>query len=108
MQKAMGVEAFYTLEFITERYEKFSEEEKIKTIIHELMHIPQTFGGGFRQHDHVCEKNVNQCYRSYKEKKKNMEENDTLGIQELHWKNQDNLKKLNEMRKNAEKSFFHF
>ena len=25
----------------------------------ELMHVPRTFGGGFRQHDFVCEKNIN-------------------------------------------------
>ena len=59
MQQAMGVKAFYTLEFLCPRFEKLSNEEQEKTIIHELMHIPKTFGGGFRQHDFVCEKNIN-------------------------------------------------
>ena len=57
IQKAMGVKDFYTIEFL-EIFGKISREEQDKVIIHELMHIPKTFGGGFRQHDFVCEKNV--------------------------------------------------
>lgn len=68
MQKTIGVKAYYALEFITERFEKLSEEDKIKVIIHELMHIPQTFGGGFRHHDFVSDKNVNLHYKTYKAK----------------------------------------
>lgn len=70
MQQAIGVKAHYALEFISERFDKLSEEDKIKTIIHELMHIPNTFGGGFKHHNWVTEKNVNLHYKSYKEKKK--------------------------------------
>ena len=73
MQMAIGVKAHYALEFISERFDKLSEEDKIKTIIHELMHIPQTFGGGFRHHNWVTEKNVNLHYKSYKEKKRQNE-----------------------------------
>ncbi len=65
MQKAIGVEAYYALEFLCPRFEKLSKEDQIKTIIHELMHIPQTFGGGFRHHDHVTEKNVALHYKTY-------------------------------------------
>jgi len=64
-QKAMGVHAFYVLEFLGERFDKLSEEEKIKTIIHELMHIPKAFGGGFKHHDHVTERNVNRHFKMY-------------------------------------------
>ena len=69
MQRAMDTEAFYALEFISEKFDKLPEEEKIKTIIHELMHIPQTFGGGFRHHDHVCERNIHKNYQAYKIRK---------------------------------------
>jgi predicted metallopeptidase len=73
MQKAMGVKAFYALEFLSERFDKLSEEDQIKTIIHELMHIPKSFGGGFKHHDHVTEKNVNIMYKTYINMKKEKE-----------------------------------
>ncbi len=65
MQKAIGIKAVYALEFLSERFDKLSSEDQIKTIIHELMHIPKTFGGGFKHHDHVTIKNVNQVYAKY-------------------------------------------
>lgn len=65
MQKAMGMPAYYALEFIHEQFDKLGDEEKLKTIIHELMHIPKSFGGGFRHHDHVCDKNINFFYKQY-------------------------------------------
>jgi predicted metallopeptidase len=74
MQKALGVKAFYALEFISERFDKLNDEEKIKVIIHELMHIPKTFGGGFKHHDWVTNKHVNLMFNEYK-KKKNENEN---------------------------------
>lgn len=65
VQKALGIKAIYVLEFLSERFDKLDEEEKIKTIIHELMHIPKSFGGGFKHHDFVCDKNINKCYKEY-------------------------------------------
>lgn len=72
-QKAMGVNAFYALEFLSERFDKLSKEEQLKVIIHELMHIPFNFGGGFKHHDHVTDKNVNLHYQTYKAKKEQLE-----------------------------------
>jgi len=71
LQKAAGIQAFYALEFISERFDRLNSEDKIKVIIHELMHIPKTFGGGFRQHDHVCDRNIEKNYRDYRIKKQN-------------------------------------
>ncbi len=62
MQKAIGVKAVYAIEFL-ERFEKLERKEQDKVIIHELMHIPKSFGGGFRHHDFVCERNVNMLYK---------------------------------------------
>jgi predicted metallopeptidase len=58
LQVAMRVKAFYALEFISERFDRLSKNDQEHTIIHELMHIPKNFGGGFRFHDHVTTKNV--------------------------------------------------
>jgi len=69
MQKAIDTKAFYVLEFLSERFDKLDNEEKIKIILHELMHIPKTFGGGFKHHGFVCEKSVNKYYQEYKKKK---------------------------------------
>ena len=73
MQKAIGIKAVYALEFLHEHFDKLSEEEQIKTIIHELMHIPKTFGGGFKHHDFVTERNVNLMYKTYINMKKERE-----------------------------------
>lgn len=65
MQKALNVRAHYALEFISERFDRMSKEEQDKVIIHELMHIPFAFGGGFKHHDYVCEKNVKEMYKRF-------------------------------------------
>jgi predicted metallopeptidase len=66
MQLALGIDAHYVIEILTENYEKLSEGAQIKILIHELMHIPETFGGGFRMHrDHVTRRNVEKMYRQY-------------------------------------------
>ncbi len=50
--------SFYVIELISEKFDRQPEKDQLETIIHELMHIPKTFGGGFRHHDHVCSQNV--------------------------------------------------
>ena len=69
MQKAMKTQAFYTIEFL-EPFEKLSKKDQDKTIIHELMHIPKSFGGGFRHHDFVCERNIDIMYEKFESLKK--------------------------------------
>ncbi len=69
MQQALGVEPMYPIEFLSEHFDSLSKEEQTKVVIHELMHIPKAFGGGFRHHDYVCEKNIDQFYRQYIQKK---------------------------------------
>ena len=66
MQEAMECPAYYAIEFITEKFDRLPKEEQIKTIIHELMHIPRNFGGGFKHHGFVTEKAVNRMHEQYK------------------------------------------
>jgi len=66
MQTALNIKAFYVIEIISENFDKLNQEDKIKTIIHELMHIPKGFGGGFRQHKpYVTRKNVEETFKTY-------------------------------------------
>ncbi len=64
MQKAMNTKAHYAIEFL-ELFEKMPLKEQDKVIIHELMHIPKSFGGGFRHHDFVCQQNVDIMYEKF-------------------------------------------
>ncbi|MEN9626051.1 MAG: hypothetical protein RL557_379 [archaeon] len=71
MQLGMGRrKGFYVIEVLSRRFDKLAEEEKTKVLIHELMHIPKSFGGGFRHHDYVCEKNIEREYQRYTNLKK--------------------------------------
>lgn len=65
-QKCLNIKAVYIIEVISERFDRMSREEQDKTLIHELMHIPFSFGGGFKHHDIVNERNVEKLYRIYK------------------------------------------
>jgi predicted metallopeptidase len=49
-QEFLNMKSYYLIEVISENYDYQSPEEKEKTIIHELLHIPQGFKGGFRGH----------------------------------------------------------
>jgi len=70
MQIALGRKGFYVIEVISKRFDKLSDEDKTKILIHELMHIPKSFGGGFIHHNVVHERNVNIAYERYNAKKK--------------------------------------
>ena len=64
MQKTMGVDAHYAIEFL-EKFDKMEKKEQDKVIIHELMHIPKSFGGGFRHHDFVSDGNIDALYGKF-------------------------------------------
>jgi predicted metallopeptidase len=48
-QAALGVEAHYVVE-VVERFDRASRDERERTILHELMHVPKTFSGALVPH----------------------------------------------------------
>jgi len=49
-QITAGYKPTYVIEVISKFYDKLSDQEKTKVIIHELMHIPKTFSGALLSH----------------------------------------------------------
>ena len=62
-QQALSEPAYYALEVLSEQYDPLPIDEQEKTLIHELLHIPNSFGGGFRHHKNwVTRKRVEALY----------------------------------------------
>ena len=57
-QGVLNIPASYTIEVISEIYDKMSKEDKENTLIHELLHIPGGFSGGFRPHKGYVERKI--------------------------------------------------
>lgn len=69
MQKALSIQPHYIIEIVSENFDRLGDEDKLRVLIHELMHIPHTFGGGFRHHKpYVNRKTVERMYDEYKRK----------------------------------------
>ena len=66
-QGVLNMPPAYTIEVISEIYDKMSSEDKEKTLVHELMHIPGGFSGGFRPHKGYVERRmVDEVYAKLK------------------------------------------
>lgn len=70
LQQVLEIEPAYVIEILSEKFDRMSEEDQIKVLVHELLHIPKSFGGGFRHHDFVQKRIVDKFYKMYKEKEK--------------------------------------
>ena len=72
-QQALGLPPSYVIEVLSERYDKLSQEDKEKTVIHELLHVPHGFKGGFRPHKgYISKKKVDKLHQEYTKKKASM------------------------------------
>ncbi|MFH0890095.1 MAG: putative metallopeptidase [Candidatus Aenigmatarchaeota archaeon] len=71
-QKALGIKAHYVIEVISEHFDSLGSEEKEKTLIHELMHIPKGFSGGLVPHKcfgkRIDRRSVEKLFAEYKQK----------------------------------------
>ena len=65
MQAALGVPAHYVIEILSEPFDRLSGEERTKTLIHELLHVPRAFGGGLKSHRCVNRRAVQKLYEVY-------------------------------------------
>ena len=66
-QQALSEPAYYAVEVLSEQYDPLPLEEKEKTLIHELLHIPNSFGGGFRHHKNwVTRKRVEALHQQFR------------------------------------------
>ena len=88
-QLALGIKAVYLIEVIEERFGKMSREDQDKVLIHELMHIPMSFGGGFKHHDFVTTRNVDKIYARYAQLKNNNSVSEVNHVQEEIRKHED-------------------
>jgi predicted metallopeptidase len=66
MQLALNKEPHYVIEILSERFDHLSKEEQTKVLIHEILHIPHCFGGGFRAHkSFVTKAKVQKMYHEF-------------------------------------------
>ena len=66
-QHALSEPAYYAVEVLSEQYDSLPVDEKEKTLIHELLHIPRSFGGGFRHHrDWVTNRRVEELHKMFR------------------------------------------
>jgi predicted metallopeptidase len=71
---ALGMNPHYVIEVISEEYDRLIQPEKEKVVIHELMHIPSKFSGGFVPHGgKINKRSVEKLHRSFIEKRNSLD-----------------------------------
>ena len=72
-QLAMGIEATYIIEVISEQFDPLSSDGQDRVLVHELLHIPHGFQGGFRHHKNfVTRENVDVWFKRLLEKRRDL------------------------------------
>ncbi|MBI4091938.1 MAG: metallopeptidase [Candidatus Levybacteria bacterium] len=70
-QEVLNVQPAYVIEVLSEKFDKLSDDNKTKILIHELLHIPKNFSGSLlphKSHGRRISREVDRLYRMYKSK----------------------------------------
>lgn len=68
-QEVLSVKPAYIIEVLSEKFDKLSDDNKSKVLIHELLHIPKNFSGSLLPHKtrgRRLEKEVDRLFRMMK------------------------------------------
>ena len=71
---ALGMQPRYIIEVISEEYDQLELVEREKVVIHELMHIPSRFSGGFVPHKgKINRRSVEKMHKEYQGRKNSLD-----------------------------------
>jgi predicted metallopeptidase len=69
-QKALQQPAHYIIEVLSQHFDRLSDDDKTRVIIHELMHVPKNFSGSLIPHRGIHKRinnhTVEQIFQMYK------------------------------------------
>jgi predicted metallopeptidase len=68
-QEVLNVQPAYVIEVLSDKFDKLSDDNKTKVLIHELLHIPRNFSGSLlphKSHGRQISREVERLYRMYK------------------------------------------
>lgn len=71
-QNALEIKPHYVIEFLHEHFDHLKDDDQLRVIIHELMHIPKTFSGALVPHHgrgrrhQVTHHTVEKLFKEYK------------------------------------------
>lgn len=72
-QMALNQPAHYVIEVLSQHFDKMSNDDKARVIIHELMHIPKNFSGALVPHrglhKRIDHRTVEKLFQMYKDSK---------------------------------------
>lgn len=73
-QMALNLPPYYVIEVLSHHFDHLSDDDKMRVIIHELMHIPKNFSGALVPHHglhkRIDHRTVETLFKQYKENTK--------------------------------------